>query len=118
MTLVEVEGGHTIQETYESLDIHPGQSAAVLITLRNIPKDYYFVASSRFTDPVLTATGIIRYEGSSIPPSKPLPIGPTYERHWSMKQARTIRFSSRSLFACLFSIHSLSSQIKYISYLH
>lgn len=92
MTLVEVEGAHTVQDVYESLDIHPGQSAAVLVSLNRLPKDYYFVVSSRFTKPILTTVGILRYEGSSIPPSKPLPIGPTYQLHWSMKQARTIRF--------------------------
>lgn len=93
MTLVEVEGAHTMQETYESLDIHPGQSAAVLVSLKNIAsKSYYFVASTRFTKPILNAIGILKYEGSTTPPSKPLPIGPTYHLHWSMKQARTIRF--------------------------
>uniref|UniRef100_A0A9I9DMZ4 L-ascorbate oxidase homolog n=2 Tax=Cucumis melo TaxID=3656 RepID=A0A9I9DMZ4_CUCME len=93
MTLVEVEGAHTVQDVYESLDIHPGQSAAVLVSLNRLPKDYYFVVSSRFTKPILTTVGILRYEGSSIPPSKPLPIGPTYQLHWSMKQARTIRLN-------------------------
>ncbi|XP_022947147.1 L-ascorbate oxidase homolog [Cucurbita moschata] len=94
MTLVEVEGAHTMQETYESLDIHPGQSAAVLVSLKNLAsKSYYFVASTRFTKPILNAIGILKYEGSTTPPSKPLPIGPTYHLHWSMKQARTIRLN-------------------------
>lgn len=92
MTLVEVEGAHTLQEAYESLDVHPGQSVAVLVTLNGSPKDYYIVASTRFTKPILTTTGILRYAGANTPPSLPLPIGPTYHIHWSMKQARTIRY--------------------------
>ncbi|XP_009368021.2 L-ascorbate oxidase homolog [Pyrus x bretschneideri] len=93
MTLVEVEGANTLQEVYESLDIHPGQSVAVLVTLYGSVKDYYIVASTRFIKPVLTTTGYLRYAGSNTPASKPLPIGPTYQIHWSMKQARTIRLN-------------------------
>ncbi|KAM6564418.1 hypothetical protein CsatB_024416 [Cannabis sativa] len=93
MVLVEVEGAHTLQEVYESIDIHPGQSLALLVTLRNNVRDYYIVASTRFTKPILTATAILRYAGSSTPPQGPLPIGPTYHIHWSMKQARTIRLN-------------------------
>ncbi|KAL6227290.1 hypothetical protein ACLB2K_001249 [Fragaria x ananassa] len=93
MTLVEVEGAHTLQEVYESLDVHPGQSVGVLVTLHGSVKDYFIVASSRFTKPILTTTGILRYAGSSIKAAGPLPIGPTYHIHWSMKQARTIRLN-------------------------
>lgn len=93
LTLVEVEGSHTLQEVYDSLDIHVGQSVAVLVTLLGAPKDYFIVASSRFTKPILTATAILHYAGSNIPASEPLPVGPTYHIHWSMKQARTIRYT-------------------------
>ncbi|OMO56753.1 Multicopper oxidase, type 1 [Corchorus capsularis] len=94
MILIEVEGSHTLQEAYESIDIHAGQSVAVLVTLRaHVPKNYYIVASSRFTKPVLTTFGILQYEGSKTQASPPLPIGPTYQIHWSMKQARTIRLN-------------------------
>ncbi|KAJ9170753.1 hypothetical protein P3X46_018835 [Hevea brasiliensis] len=93
MTLVEVEGAHTIQEVYDSLDVHVGQSVTVLVTLNGSPKDYFIVASSRFTKPILNTTGILRYAGSNTPPTLPLPIGPTYQIHWSMKQARTIRLN-------------------------
>lgn len=93
LTLVEVEGSHTLQEVYESLDIHVGQSLSVLVTLHGSPKDFYVVASSRFTKPILTTTGILRYAGSNTAASKPLPIGPTYHLHWSLKQARTIRWN-------------------------
>lgn len=93
LTLVEVEGSHTMQEVYESLDLHPGQSSSFLVTLHANIKDYFIVASSRFTSPkFLTTTAILRYSGSNTPATKPLPVGPTYQIHWSMKQARTIRY--------------------------
>jgi hypothetical protein len=92
LKLVEVEGSHCVQDTYESLDVHVGQSVAVLVTLHGSVKDYFIVASSRFTKPILTTTAILRYAGSNTRPSRPLPIGPTYHLHWSMKQARTIRY--------------------------
>ncbi|MBA0741992.1 hypothetical protein Gogos_015108 [Gossypium gossypioides] len=93
MTLVEVEGCHTLQEVYESIDIHAGQSIAVLVTLHGSVKDYFIVASTRFTKPILTTTGILLYQGSQTPPSLPLPVAPTYHVHWSMKHARTIRMN-------------------------
>ncbi|KAL5705070.1 hypothetical protein ACHQM5_023416 [Ranunculus cassubicifolius] len=93
LKLVEMEGSHTVQETYESLDVHVGQSLAVLVTLNQAPKDYYIVASSRFTKPILTTTAILHYSNSHIRASGPLPIAPTYHLHWSMKQARTFRWN-------------------------
>ena len=93
MVLVEVEGSHTLQEVYESIDVHPSQSVAVLVTLSNALKDYFIVVSSRFTKPVLQTTAILRYGGSTTKASGPLPIGPTYHVHWSVKQARTIRYT-------------------------
>jgi iron transport multicopper oxidase len=58
LKLVEVEGAHTIQNLYDSLDIHVDQSLAILITLNQPPKDYFITASTRFTDKILTATQI------------------------------------------------------------
>lgn len=92
MKLVEVEGSHTIQSIYDSLDVHVGQSVAILLTLDQLPKDYLIVASTRFTRRVLTATAVLHYSNSHTPASGPLPIGPTYQIHWSMKQARTFRY--------------------------
>ncbi|CAN1225279.1 L-ascorbate oxidase homolog [Linum grandiflorum] len=81
-------------EIYESLDVHVGQSVTVLVRLHApVVKDYFIVASSRFTKPILTTTAILKYAGSTTPASNPLPIGPTYHLHWSMKQARTIRLN-------------------------
>nr|XP_043618254.1 L-ascorbate oxidase homolog [Erigeron canadensis] len=93
MVMVELEGAHTLHESYESLDLHPGQSASLLVTLHSPAKEYFIVASTRFTKSVLTATGILKYAGSTAKASLPLPIAPTYQVHWSMKQARTIRWN-------------------------
>ncbi|OVA03060.1 Multicopper oxidase [Macleaya cordata] len=93
MKLVEIEGSHTVQEVYESLDVHVGQSLAVLVTLNQAPKDYFIVASSRFTIPVLTTTAFLRYSNSRVKASGALPIGPTTHVHWSLKQARTFRWN-------------------------
>ena len=92
MKLVEVEGSHVIQNLYESLDVHVGQSVAVLVTLNQPPKDYYIVASTRFTKTVLTATAVLHYTNSHTPVSGPLPAAPAYQFHWSMQQARTYRY--------------------------
>ncbi|KAF5451358.1 hypothetical protein F2P56_026471 [Juglans regia] len=93
LKLIEVEGSHTLQSIYDSLDVHVGQSVAVLVTLDQPPKDYHIVTSTRFTKRVLTATAVLHYTNSHTPVSGPLPIGPTYQIHWSMKQARTFRWN-------------------------
>ncbi|XP_062155624.1 L-ascorbate oxidase homolog [Alnus glutinosa] len=93
LKLVEVEGSHTVQNIYDSLDVHVGQSVAVLVILDQAPKDYYIVASTRFTKSVLTATAVLHYTNSHTPVSGPLPTGPTYQIHWSMQQARTFRWN-------------------------
>lgn len=91
MKLVEVEGTHTLQTTYSSLDVHLGQCASVLVTADQPAQDYYIVVSSRFTNPVLSTTGILRYSNSAGPASGPLPGGPTIQIDWSLNQARSIR---------------------------
>ncbi|KAL2927211.1 L-ascorbate oxidase-like protein [Bienertia sinuspersici] len=93
MKLVEIEGSHVLQETYKSLDVHPGQSLAFLVTLNRSPNDYNIVASTRFYRTPVIATSILRYNGSNANPSASLPVGPTYHVHWSMKQARTFRWN-------------------------
>lgn len=91
MTLVEVEGSHTIQNTYSSIDIHLGQSYSVLVKADQPPKDYYIVISSRFTSTVLASTAILHYSNSFIKVSGSLPGGPTVQIDWSLNQARSIR---------------------------
>lgn len=91
MLLVEVEGSHTIQNTYDSLDVHLGQSYSVLVKADRPPLEYYVVASTRFTETVLLATAVLRYSNSTGGPVGPIPTGPTVELNVSLNQARTIR---------------------------
>ncbi|XP_060194282.1 L-ascorbate oxidase homolog [Lycium barbarum] len=93
MKLVEVEGSHTLQTTYTSLDIHLGQSYSVLVTANQAPKDYYVVVSSRFTRRVLTTTAVLHYSNSWTKVSGPLPGGPTTQITWSIYQAKSIRWN-------------------------
>ncbi|KAH9749576.1 l-ascorbate oxidase [Citrus sinensis] len=93
MKLVEVEGSHTLQNTYAALDIHLGQTYSVLVTMDQAPQDYYIVVSSRFTPRVLTTTAILHYSNSRRGVSGPIPGGPTTEIAWSLNQARSIRYS-------------------------
>lgn len=96
MLLVEVEGTHTLQNTYDSLDIHLGQSYSVLVTADQPAQDYSIVVSTRFTSQVLTATSILHYSNSGGSSSGPPPPGPT-EVDWSLNQARSIRYASWSI---------------------
>ncbi|KAL6295494.1 hypothetical protein ACE6H2_003636 [Prunus campanulata] len=91
LKLVEVEGTHTLQTTYSSLDVHVGQSYSVLVTADQPGQDYYIVASSRFTTPILTTTGTLHYTNSAGRVSGPPPGGPTIQVDWSLNQARSIR---------------------------
>ncbi|KAK2434935.1 L-ascorbate oxidase protein [Trifolium repens] len=91
MKLVEVEGTHTVQTSYSSIDVHVGQSYSVLITADQAPKDYYIVASTRFTNRTLTSTAALHYSNSQQPLSGPIPTGPTTQIDWSIQQARSIR---------------------------
>lgn len=93
LTVVETEGSHTSQNVYQNLDIHVGQSYSVLVTLDQAPADYYMVASTRFTNPVLNGIGIIHYSNSFSKVSGPLPPGPTIEIDYSINQARTITWN-------------------------
>lgn len=93
MTLVEVEGTHTVQNTYSSLDVHVGQSLSVLFTADRPAKDYHVVVSARFTNATLLSTAVVRYAGSSGLASGPLPAGPTDDVDFSLNQARSIRYT-------------------------
>ncbi|WVZ12403.1 hypothetical protein V8G54_016933 [Vigna mungo] len=93
LKLVEVEGSHTLQNSYSSLDIHLGQSYSVLVTADQPVKDYYIVVSTRFTRRILTTTSILHYSYSRIGVSGPVPAGPTLDITSSVYQARTIRWN-------------------------
>ncbi|KAI3498835.1 hypothetical protein L1887_34621 [Cichorium endivia] len=91
MLVVEVEGTHTRQNTYSSLDIHLGQSYSVLVTADQPPRDYYMVFSTRFTSRVLTTTATLHYSNSAGTFPAPAPDGPITQFDWSLNQARSIR---------------------------
>lgn len=94
MTLVEVEGTHTVQNAYASLDVHVGQSLSVLFTANRPAKDYRIVVSTRFTNATrLLSTAVVRYAGSSGPAPGPLPAGPGDDVDFSLNQARSIRYA-------------------------
>ncbi|CAN8276807.1 unnamed protein product [Cochlearia groenlandica] len=97
MKLVEVEGTHTVQSMYTSLDIHVGQSYSVLVTMDQPEKDYYIIVATRFTTTTRSSATTIRYSNSkkqslsSISPYNVHAGHPSDELDWSMKQARSIR---------------------------
>ncbi|XP_075487773.1 L-ascorbate oxidase homolog isoform X2 [Primulina tabacum] len=93
MKLVEVEGSHTLQNTYSSLDVFVGQSYSVLISTNQPAKDYYITVSSRFTPTVLTTTAVLHYSDSATKVSGLPPSGPTSDVAWSLNQARSIRWN-------------------------
>ncbi|KAJ6849566.1 L-ascorbate oxidase-like protein [Iris pallida] len=90
MTLVEVEGTHTLQSSYSSIDVHLGQSVSVLVTADQSAKDYYIAVSTRFAPEYLVSTGVLHYSSSQQQVSGPIPGGPT-EVVWSINQARSFR---------------------------
>ncbi|KAJ4751083.1 Monocopper oxidase-like protein SKU5 [Rhynchospora pubera] len=92
MKLVEMDGSHTMQNVYESLDVHVGQCYSVLVTADKKPMDYYMVVSTRFMKEVQTAKAVIHYAGSNTPPSKVLPKVPT-GWGWSLNQWRSFRWN-------------------------
>ncbi|KAK8991125.1 hypothetical protein V6N11_062149 [Hibiscus sabdariffa] len=93
MKLVEMEGSHTIQNEYESLDVHVGQCFGVLVTADQEPMDYYVVASTRFTKREMTVTGLIRYNNGKGVASPKLPPAPRGSWGWSLNQFRTFRWN-------------------------
>lgn len=94
MKLVEVEGSHTLQTMYSTLDIHLGQTYSVLVTADQPPKDYIIAVSTRFTSPILSTTAVVHYSNSqSGVGSRPPPGGPTVQIDYSLNQARSVRWN-------------------------
>ncbi|GJN11654.1 hypothetical protein PR202_ga29858 [Eleusine coracana subsp. coracana] len=93
MKLVEVEGSHTMQSTYSSLDVHLGQSYSVLVTADQPGFDYAIVVSTRFTSKIISSTAVMHYANSAGKAPGPLPGGPTIQIDWSLNQARSIRWN-------------------------
>lgn len=92
MKVVEIEGSHTVQNVYDSLDIHLGQCFSVLVTADQTPKDYYIVASTRFARNELVCTATLRYVGGNGPASQALPPAPQGVP-WSINQFRSFRWN-------------------------
>lgn len=101
MKLVELEGSHTVQNIYDSLDIHVGQCMSVLITADKEPKDYYLVASARFTKQPLSTVAVMRYSNANgnqaaTAASVELPAPPpenTVGIAWSINQFHSFRWN-------------------------
>lgn len=93
MKLVEVEGTHTVQSMYTSLDIHVGQSYSVLVTMDQPDQDYDIVVSTKFVAKKLLVSSTIHYSNSrnSLSSASVHVEPPADELDWSIKQARSIR---------------------------
>ncbi|KAG0447661.1 hypothetical protein HPP92_028219 [Vanilla planifolia] len=92
LKLVEIDGSHTMQNVYDSLDVHVGQCLSVLVTADQSLRNYYLVASTRFLKTEITSTAVIRYAGSTTPPASDLPPAPTGWA-WSLNQWRSFRWN-------------------------
>ncbi|KAG6389186.1 hypothetical protein SASPL_150645 [Salvia splendens] len=92
MKLVEIEGSHTVQNMYDSLDVHLGQCYAVLVTADQAPGDYYLIASTRFTKEVVVARALVRYSGGKSPAPSEMPEAPVGWA-WSLNQFRSQRWN-------------------------
>ncbi|KAM3404809.1 hypothetical protein ACQJBY_007737 [Aegilops geniculata] len=92
MKLVEMDGSHTVQGMYESLDVHVGQCMAVLVDADQKPADYLMVASTRFMAGPSSVSAVIRYAGSNVPPAANVPEPPAGWA-WSINQWRSFRWN-------------------------
>ncbi|KAL1332928.1 hypothetical protein HN51_061694 [Arachis hypogaea] len=92
LKLVETEGSHTVQNIYDSLDVHVGQCFTVLVTADKEPKDYYMVASTRLTKYNLVGKAILSYTNGKGPASPELPPAPVGWA-WSLNQFRSFRWN-------------------------
>ncbi|GER41222.1 SKU5 similar 14 [Striga asiatica] len=97
MTLVEMEGSHTVQNVYDSLDLHVGQCLSVLVTADQAVGDYYFVVSSRFARHPLSSVAVVRYAGAESAAAGVLPPPPPETERksiaWSVNQFRSFRWN-------------------------
>ncbi|KAJ9176670.1 hypothetical protein P3X46_011956 [Hevea brasiliensis] len=99
LLLVETEGSYTVQQNYENMDIHVGQSYSFLVTMdQNASSDYYIVASPRYVNSSAwtkaAGVAILHYSNSQGPASGSLPDPPNEQDiYFSMNQARSIRWN-------------------------
>ncbi|CAA7392753.1 unnamed protein product [Spirodela intermedia] len=92
MKLVEMDGSHTVQNVYDSLDVHVGQCYSVLVAADQAPRGYFMVVSTRFSKRVLSAAAMIGYAGSTAAPPAELPQAPVGWA-WSLNQWRSFRWN-------------------------
>ncbi|EPS63456.1 hypothetical protein M569_11328, partial [Genlisea aurea] len=96
LKLVEVEGSNVIQNLYDSIDVHVGQTMSVLVTADQAPRDYYVAASTRFAPSLLTVAAVLHYSTSTTPVSGAVPAGPADDISGSVDQARSLRWNLTS----------------------
>ncbi|MED6180499.1 L-ascorbate oxidase [Stylosanthes scabra] len=92
LNLVELEGSHTVQNAYDSIDVHVGMCLTVLVTANKKPRDYYMIASTRFSSALTTGKGIIRYSNGKGPASPDIPVAPIGWA-WSLNQFRSFKWN-------------------------
>ena len=93
LKLVEVEGTHTVQTVYSSIDVHVGQSMSILVTADQPAKDYKIIVSTRFSNKVISSAAILHYQGANGLATGLLPVPPN-QISWSLQQALSIRLIS------------------------
>ncbi|MCO5570339.1 hypothetical protein L7F22_024058 [Adiantum nelumboides] len=96
MRVVEVEGTYSNQDYFDSLDIHVGQSYSVLVTMNQVPGDYYIMASPRFAENIPDGVAILKYINSGNSngnPIYPIPAPYTWDFGFSIRQAKSIRMN-------------------------
>ncbi|KAA8538270.1 hypothetical protein F0562_027907 [Nyssa sinensis] len=84
MKLVEVDGTHTLQTTFSSLDVHVSQSYSVFVTTDQPAQDYHIVVTRHFTTQVLNTTAILHYRNFAKTVYGPPTGGPTTKIDWSI----------------------------------
>ncbi|KAM0835007.1 hypothetical protein ACQ4PT_063222 [Festuca glaucescens] len=92
MRLVEMDGSHTLQDSFDSLDVHVGHCLSVLVDADQKPEDYLMVASTRFIVDPSSVSAVIRYAGSNTPPAPNVPEPPAGWA-WSLNQWRSFRWN-------------------------
>ncbi|KAF7814967.1 L-ascorbate oxidase-like protein [Senna tora] len=81
MKLVELEGSHTVQNKYDSLDIHVGQCSTILVTANKEHKDSTSWLPHASTNPPSLNEGKLRYTlngVSHVDPETPLKLEEYY----------------------------------------
>lgn len=99
MKLVELEGSHTLQNSYSSFDVHLSQSCSFLVTAESpISLPWTTISPSRLGSlteclpPLRYDPALQQFLGENRTAGPP-PGGPTIQIDSSMNQARSVRYS-------------------------